>query len=70
METVEEIEARVSDLFSKSDDLNAELYTLGGMAERIEFFSALKDLISEKDLAGDVVAVEVLSWAWEQLSDI
>jgi hypothetical protein len=70
MENIEDIEARVNELFQKSDDLNAELYTLGGMAERMVFFEGLRELLAEKDLAGDAIAVDVLSWAWDRLADM
>lgn len=69
MDNIEDIEIKVSDLFQKSEDLNAELYTLGAMAERLEFFSKLRDLIVEKDEANDELASAVLGWAYERLSE-
>jgi hypothetical protein len=42
---------------------------LGEDRQRIEFFEKLRELIAEKDKAGDTVAVEVLSWVYERLSE-
>lgn len=69
MENIEEVEARVEELYQKNEDLIAELYTLGAVSERMEFFSHLRELISEKELVNDLVAVNVLGWAYERLAD-
>lgn len=42
---------------------------LSALQERAKIFEKLVRLIQEKDSANDVVAAEVLSWAWKQLSD-
>ena len=41
---------------------------LGEDKHRLELFKIFRDLIREKDLAGDAIAVEVLSWAYEKLA--
>lgn len=69
MDSVEDIETKVAELFQKSEDLNAELYTLGAMAERLEFFAKLRDLIAEKDESNDNLATAVLGWAYERLAE-
>jgi hypothetical protein len=69
MDNLDDVEARVADLYQKGEDLNAELYTLGATAERIEFFSKLRDLIAEKDSQNDDVASNVLGWAYERLAE-
>jgi len=69
MDNLDDVEARVADLYQKGEDLNAELYTLGATAERIEFFSKLRDLIAEKDSQNDDVASSVLGWAYERLAE-
>ena len=69
MDSIEDIESRVDELFQKSEDLSSEIYTLGAMAERHEFFAHLRELIHEKEMAGDEVAAQVLSWAWQELSN-
>jgi hypothetical protein len=68
MENIEDIEARVDELFQKSEDLNSEVYTLGAMAERISFFEHLRELIHQKEAENDEVAAMVLGWAYERLS--
>jgi hypothetical protein len=69
MDNLEDVEARVADLYQKVEDLNAELYTLGATAERLEFFSKLRSLIEEKDQQHDDFASGVLGWAYERLAD-
>jgi transcription termination factor NusB len=69
MDSVEDIETKVAELFQKSEDLNAELYTLGAMAERLEFFSKLRELIQEKESSNDQLASAVLGWAYERLAE-
>jgi hypothetical protein len=68
MDNIEEVEARVDELYQKSEDLNAELYTLGAVSERMEIFAHLRELISEKEAVNDTVAAEVLGWAYERLA--
>ena len=41
---------------------------LGEDRQRIEFFDILRKLIMEKDMAGDEIAVQVLSWAYDRLT--
>jgi hypothetical protein len=54
----------------KSSELNIdELMRLSALQERAKIFEKLVSLIQEKDSSNDVVAAEVLSWAWKQLSD-
>ena len=70
MENIEDIEQRVDELYSKIDDIHAELYSLGSSEERIEIFARLRELISMKDSQGDATAAAVLGWAYEQLSEV
>ncbi len=52
--------------------INGSIYDLieiGGQLERISIFEALRKLIIEKESSGDTIAVETLSWAYEQLAD-
>jgi hypothetical protein len=67
MENIEELEERVDELYSKIDFINAELYSLGGLQERLEFFEKLRELIAIKDSENDVTASAVLGWAYENL---
>lgn len=65
---IEDIESRIDELFQKSDDINSEIYTLGALSERHEIFAHLRELIHEKEMQGDEIAAQVLSWAWQELS--
>lgn len=42
---------------------------LGGHKGRLEFFSAFRELMQEKEAAGDEVAVGVLNWAYLELAE-
>jgi hypothetical protein len=42
---------------------------IASTSERHLFFQALRDLIHEKDMAGDHIAVDTLNWAYEQIAD-
>jgi len=70
MENIEDVEDRVEELYRKIDDINAELYSLGGAEERIEIFERLRELIAEKEQANDHVAAAVLGWAYEELANV
>ena len=70
METIQDIESKVDQLYSKIDDIHAELYSLGGEVERFEFFERLRELISQKEQEGDEVAAAVLGWAYEELGKV
>lgn len=41
---------------------------LGKDRQRVEFFQAFRLLMHEKDVAGDQIAVDVLSWAYAKLA--
>jgi hypothetical protein len=70
MEHIQDIEARVDQLYSKIDDINAELYSLGGEEERFEIFERLRELISQKEQENDLIAAAVLGWAYEELANV
>ena len=70
MEHIQDIESRVDQLYSKIDDINAELYSLGGEEERFEIFKRLRELISQKEQENDLIAAAVLGWAYEELANV
>ncbi len=70
MEDIRDIEERVDELYRKIDDINAELYSLGGEEERFEIFERLRELISQKEQENDTVAAAVLGWAYEELGNV
>ncbi len=69
METIEEIQDAIDEILAETEDNVVELLTLTEMAERIRFFTKLRELISEKEQANDEVAANVLGWAYERLAD-
>jgi hypothetical protein len=69
MDNIDEIEEQVEELYSKIDDIHAELFTLGAAEERIIFFSKLRELIIEKTESNDDIAADVLGWAYERLAE-
>jgi hypothetical protein len=53
----------------KSTDLNIDdLMRMSALQERVRIFEHLRTLIQEKDSNNDIIAAEVLSWAWKELS--
>lgn len=66
----DEIHEDVERVFRKINTLAHDLVLLGSEIERIDFFDKFRQLIAEKDLEGDTIAVEVLSWAYEQLAEL
>jgi hypothetical protein len=70
MENIQDIEGRVDQLYSKIDDINAELYSLGGEEERFEIFERLRELISQKEQENDLISAAVLGWAYEELANV
>jgi hypothetical protein len=42
---------------------------LGEHKERQQFFNTFRELLIEKEAAGDEIAVQVLDWAYMQLAD-
>jgi hypothetical protein len=47
----------------------SDLVLMGSDIQKIEFFEEFRKLLTEKELANDRVAVEVLSWAYDRLAD-
>lgn len=70
IETTDDIEIRSRQLLQKIDDVTADLYSLGGLEERLSFMAKFRELLEEKDLMGDQLAVDVLNWAWQRLAEV
>lgn len=45
-----------------------ELMRMSALQERTRIFEHLTTLIQQKDSQNDIVASEVLAWAWKELS--
>lgn len=69
IETADDIEIRSRQLLQKIDDVTADLYSLGGLEERLALMSKFRELIAEKDLANDQTAMDVLNWAWKRIAE-
>lgn len=65
----EELEQDLIRLRNSTESNVDELMRLSAIQARVRLFEHLRDLIQEKDSSNDVVAANVLAWAWEQLSD-
>lgn len=69
MSYIEELEQDLVAL-RNSTELNIdELMRISALQERAKIFQKIVNLIQEKDAANDPIAAEVLSWAWQKLSD-
>jgi hypothetical protein len=63
-----DIEERHDFLLQKIDDITSEIYSLGAFEERKALMDKLREIIQDKDISGDVIAVEVLCWTLDQLA--
>jgi hypothetical protein len=69
MYSPDEIEEQLIILRNKTEINVDDLMRLSALQERIRLFEKLRWLIQQKDSTNDIVAAEVLSWAWQQLAD-
>lgn len=65
----EEIQREIDKLVNYLGPAGEELFSLAIALERVRIFQNLQTLIQQKDSANDIVAAEVLAWAWKVLSD-
>lgn len=49
-------------------NVDIDIVAAAKMIERIEIFDKLRGLILEKDLENDIIASNILGWAYEKLS--
>lgn len=66
---IEEIQKEIDKLVNYLGPAGEELFTLAVALERTYIFQNIQTLIQQKDSANDIVAAEVLAWAWQVLSD-
>jgi hypothetical protein len=64
-----ELHEDVERMFQKINQSSHDLVLLGQEIERVEIFDGLRALIIEKESSDDDIAVQVLSWAYERLSE-
>lgn len=47
-----------------------DLVLLGQEIERAEIMELFRELITEKEVLGDQIAVDVLAWAYDRVADL
>ncbi len=65
----EEIQREIDKIVYRLGPAGEELFSYAIALERIRIFQNLQTLIQQKDSANDQIAAEVLSWAWQVLSE-
>ena len=66
---IDEIHEDAERIIRKMNTLSHDLVLLGSEMEKVELFEKFRHLSAEKELDGDTIAVEVLSWAYERLAE-
>lgn len=66
----EDFDSDISKLQKSTQFLISSAVELGELKMRFAFFEELRALILEKDSISDSVAVDILTWAYDRLSDI
>ena len=66
---IEEILQELTKLINVVGPAGEQIFDLAVYYERIHLFEKLRTLIMQKDSINDHVATEVLSWAWQVLSE-
>lgn len=64
MDNLEEIE-----LYLKKHNISEHVLEVISQQERIRFFNRFRDLMAIKDQQGDKIALDVLSWAYQELAN-
>lgn len=64
-----DIDERYRMLLQRVDDITSEIYSLGAFEQRRAFMDKIRMIIQTKDIAGDMIAVEVLCWTLDQLAE-
>lgn len=65
----EEILMELTKLINVVGPAGEEIFDLALAYERIQFFDKFRILLNQKDMAGDQMAVDVLNWAYQLLSE-
>jgi len=63
-----DIDERYRTLLQRMDDITSEIYSLGAFEAHKAVMDKIRDILHKKDVAGDMIAVEVLAWTLEQLA--
>lgn len=65
----DELNSDAQRLFARINQSSHDLLLIGSEIQRVDFFNMFRQLMAEKEMANDIIAVEVLSWAYERLSE-
>lgn len=65
----EEILHEVTRLINVIGPAGEQIFDLALAYERIQFFEKFRALLAQKDLANDQIALDVLNWAYQLLSE-
>lgn len=65
----EEILQDVTKLINWVGPAGEQIFDLALAYERIQFFEKFRALLAQKDLANDQIAIDVLNWAYQLLSE-
>ena len=66
MDNPNEIDYDISKHTAELDPMVVEMIR---MSERVKIFSKLRNLIYEKEYEKDIIAVDILGWAYEKLAE-
>ncbi len=65
----EEILMELTKLVNVTGPAGEQIFDLALAYERINFFNKFRILLHQKDVANDQIAVQVLDWAYQALSE-
>ncbi len=65
----EEILSEVTRLINVVGPAGEQIFDLALAYERIMFFEKFRALLAQKDMANDHIALDVLNWAYQLLSE-
>lgn len=67
---IDELHEDADRIIKRMNTAAHDLALIGSEIERFEIFEKFRELIAQKELDGDVIAVEVLAWAYDQLAEL
>jgi hypothetical protein len=65
----EEVLDELNKLVNRVGPIGEEIFDLAVIYNKVEMFNKLRNIIHEKDLAGDQIAVDTINWIFEKLSE-
>jgi hypothetical protein len=65
----EEILLELHKLINKIGSDGEQIFYLSSQLERIRIFEAMRDIMLQKQKAGDAIAEETISWVWQTIAE-